>query len=122
MCVKWRLHPFYPYNHWWNNHEGDWQYIDVVVSSSNPDTAVLLGVEYRFHGAWLNYYKDWGSKPGLTSSFEFNPRTAVKPIQGTHPVVYVGAGSHGGYPHRGRGSNYIDNLTGPNEDEAQSQP
>ena len=110
---------FYPYNHWWNNHEGDWQYIDVVVSSSDPDTAVLLGVEYRFHGGWLNYYKDWGSEPGLTSNFEFNPRTAVKPIQGTHPVVYVGAGSHGGYPIGGEIQLY-QNLTGPSEEEARA--
>ena len=28
---------FYPYNDWWNNHEGDWQRVDVVVSSSDPD-------------------------------------------------------------------------------------
>ena len=90
---------FYPYNDWWNNHEGDWQRIDVVVSSSDPNTATILGVEYRFHGAWLNYYKDWGSKPGLTDSFVFNPRTEVKLspgpkrngiVQYTHPVVYVG--------------------------------
>ena len=68
---------FYPYNHWWNNHEGDWQGIDVVVSSSDPTTAQILGVEYRFHGVWLNYYKDWGSNPGLTSNFLFNPQTEV---------------------------------------------
>ena len=40
---------FYPYNDWWNNHEGDWQRIDVVVSSNDPNTATILGVEYRFH-------------------------------------------------------------------------
>ena len=89
---------FYPYNHWWDNHEGDWQGIDVVVSSSDPSTATLLGVEYRFHGAWLNYYKDWGSKPGLTTNFVFEPRTEIRLIQDTHPVVYVGAGSHAAYP------------------------
>ena len=108
---------FYPYNHWWNSHEGDWQGIDVVVSSSDPNTATILGVEYRFHGAWLNYYKGWGSNPGLTTNFVFNPRTAVKLspgptrnglIQYTHPVVYVGAGSHGGYPIGGKIQTYYD--------------
>ena len=110
---------FYPYNHWWNSHEGDWPRIDVVVSSSDPATAIILGVEYRFHSVWLNYYKDWGSKPGLTSDFVFNPRTEVKLSQGTHPVVFVGAGSHGGYPIGGEIQIY-KNLTGPSGDEVQA--
>ena len=118
---------FYPYNHWWNSHEGDWQGIDVVVSSSDPNTATILGVEYRFHGAWLNYYKDWSNKPGLTDSFVFNPRTEVKLspgptrngiVQYTHPVVYVGAGSHAAYPTGGEIQIYY-NVTGSNEDEVQ---
>ena len=108
---------FYPYNHWWNSHEGDWQGIDVVVSSSDPNTAQILGVEYRFHGAWLNYYKDWGSNPGLTTNFVFNPRTEVRLspgpkrsgiVQYTHPIIYVGAGSHGGYPIGGNVQIYRD--------------
>ena len=88
---------FYPYNDWWNNHEGDWQGIDVVVSSRSPDTAEFLGVEYRFHGAWLSYYKDYGDKPGITDSVVFDPQRAVRLI-GTHPVAYIGAGSHAAYP------------------------
>ena len=118
---------FYPYNDWWNNHEGDWQRIDVVVSSSDPDTATILGVEYRFHGGWLNYYKDWSTKPGLTTNFVFNPRTTVKLspgpmrngiVQYTHPVVYVGAGSHGAYPTGGEVQVYR-NLTGSSGGEVQ---
>ncbi len=93
---------FYPYNDWWNNHEGDWQGIDVVVSSSDPNTATILGVEYRFHKVWVNYYKDWGSNPGLTTNFVFNPHESVRLSQGTHPVVYVGAGSHAAYPVGGK--------------------
>ena len=69
-----QYHYFYPYNDWWNNHEGDWQRIDVVVSSWEPETAQVLGVEYRFHGAWTNYYKDYGNDPGLTSRFIFDPQ------------------------------------------------
>ena len=120
---------FYPYNDWWNDHEGDWQGIDVVVSSSDPNTATILGVEYRFHGAWLNYYKDWGSNPGLTTNFVFNPRTEVKlspgptrdgVVQYTHPVVYVGAGSHGGYPIGGEIQVYHEPLgSGQEDDEVQ---
>ena len=95
-----QYHYFYPYNDWWNNHEGDWQRIDVVISSSDPDdnTIEVLGVEYRFHGAWVTYYKNFPNRAGLTSSFDFNPQENLKLSQGTHPVVYVGAGSHAAYP------------------------
>ena len=34
---------FYPYNDWWNNHEGAWPRVDVVVSSSDPSTAQVQG-------------------------------------------------------------------------------
>ena len=95
-----QYHYFYPCNDWWNDHEGDWQRIDVVVSSSDPDdsTIEVLGVEFRFHDAWVTYYKDFPDHPGFTSSFEFNPRKNLKLSQGTHPVVYVGAGSHAAFP------------------------
>ena len=89
---------FYPYDDWWNNHEGDWQGIDVVVSSRDPETAEFLGVEYRFHGVWLSYYKDYSSEPGITDSFVFNAIEDVRLAAGTHPVAYIGAGSHAAYP------------------------
>ena len=92
-----RYRYFYPYNDWWNNHEGDWQGIDVVVTSRSPATAKFLGVEYRFHGAWLSYYKDYDNKPTITNSVVFDPQRAVRLI-GTHPVAYIGAGSHAAYP------------------------
>ena len=117
-----QYHYFYPYNHWWNNHEGDWQRVDVVIDSSEEE---VIGVEYRFHSAHLSYYKDYtspqgpnpfssakilGHRPefccvpsaGLTDSFVFNPRTDLKLSQGTHPIVYVGAGSHATYPVGGK--------------------
>ena len=49
---------FYPYNHWWNRHEGDWQRVHVVVNSRNPNDVNLevLGVEYLIHKAHLSYY------------------------------------------------------------------
>ncbi len=107
---------FYPYNHWWNRHEGDWPRVNVVVSSSDPDTAEVIGVEYLFHKAHLSYYNKFihtlelkdGTEtlrmemPDLTSNFVFDPQKEVKLSQGTHPVVYVGAGSHGLYPFGGK--------------------
>ena len=105
---------FYPYNNWYNKHEGDWQKINVII---NPQSVTVLGVEYFFHGAHLSYYDNYvitsevppgvgntgggtitEKKPDLTSNFVFNPRKKIKLIQGTHPVVYVGAGSQAAYP------------------------
>ena len=61
------------------------------MNSFNPNDADLIGIDYKFHGKGLTY----------TSIGEriFNPQTHFAPAEGeTHPVVYVGAGSHGGYP------------------------
>ena len=104
---------FYPYNHWWNRHEGDWQRIHVIVNTrhlhDNIDDIEVLGVEYLLHGAHLPYYDDYvmtfeippgvggggttitESMPDLTTSLVFNPRENIKLSQGTHPIVYVGA-------------------------------
>ena len=86
-----RYYYFYPFNDWQNNHEGDWPHINVIVDSFDPEDADLIGTDYKFHGKGLTY----------TSIGEriFNPQTHFAPAEGkTHPVVYVGAGSHGGYP------------------------
>ena len=87
-----RYYYFYPFNDFQNNHEGDWPYINVIVNSFDPNMARLIGVDYKFHGKGLTY--------SITGERIFNPRTHfVAPAEGgTHPVVYVGAGSHGGYP------------------------
>ncbi len=93
-----RYYYFYPFNDFQNNHEGDWQYINVIVNSFDPDMAKLIGTDYKFHGRGLTY----------TSIGEriFDPQTHFAPAEGgTHPVVYVGAGSHGGYP---TGGHYSD--------------
>ncbi len=89
---------FYPFNDFQNNHEGDWPLVNVIVNSFDPEMAELVGIDYKFHGNGLTY----------TSIGErtFNPQTHFAPAEGgTHPVVYVGAGSHGGYP---TGGHYSD--------------
>ena len=88
---------FYPFNDWQNNHEGDWQNVNVIVNSFDPNMAQLIGVDYKFHGKGLTY--------SITGERVFNPQTRfVAPAEGgNHPVVYVGAGSHGAYP---TGDNY----------------
>ena len=89
---------FYPFNDFQNNHEGDWPHINVIVNSHNPDDAELVGIDYNFHGNGLTYNSIGGRV--------FDPQKDFAPAEGeTHPVVYVGAGSHGGYP---TGGNYKD--------------
>ncbi|MYD61426.1 MAG: hypothetical protein F4W91_10325, partial [Gemmatimonadetes bacterium] len=91
-----RYYYYYPFNDWKNNHEGDWQSIDVIVTSRDTATAELFGVGYWFHSEGITYSQKGGRK--------FVPRTHFAPAEGgTHPVVYVGAGSHGGFP---TGGNY----------------
>ena len=93
-----RYHYFYPFNDWQNNHEGDWPHINVIVNSFDPGMAQLVGIDYNFHGNGLTYNSMGGRV--------FDPQKDFAPAEGgTHPVVYVGAGSHGGYP---TGGNYSD--------------
>ena len=95
---------FYPYNDWWNKHEGDWQLVNVVV------TGVVVGVEYLFHGAHLTYYDDEFlrnlgyniQRPQVNNAFthnpKFNPREEIRLSGLSRPIVYVGVGSHAAYP------------------------
>ena len=108
---------FYPYNDWWNNHEGDWEHINVVVSSLDPQQAVAEAVEYYFHH---DYIRRVVVEPD-TSGTSDNPLiglqglegvdNSVALIKGRRPVVYVGGwgeglggsgpGGHGSYPCHG---------------------
>jgi len=83
---------FYPFNASANRHEGDWEYINVILNSQNPTTATIQRVEYYFHHKYLNC-----STPGVDYYVK----------NSTHPRVYVaghicseycGEGSHGSYP------------------------
>jgi len=101
---------FYPFNDWQNNHEGDWPHINVIVNSHNPDDAELVGIDYNFHGNGLTYNSIGGRV--------FDPQKDFAPAEGeTHPVVYVGAGSHGGYPTGGNYSNPGGTILGEGVDE-----
>ena len=94
---------FYPFNDFVNNHEGDWEHINVVITSQNPATAQINRVIYYFHHYYYIAY---------TTQIE-NPTTFdCYVIDGTHPIVFVGGhgdaegcwvsgageGSHGSYP------------------------
>jgi hypothetical protein len=94
---------FFPFNDWVNDHEGDWEHIHLRVSSSDPESAELLGACYYFHDLALQ-----------------RSPSEIAIADGTHPVVWVGgrgewscgvcdasdcpggdgfgSGSHGSYP------------------------
>ncbi len=88
---------FYPFNASANRHEGDWEHINVVLDSQDPNIASITRVEYYFHEEVAPRYTA-GSDYFLVS--------------GTHPEVYVGGnigfidgysghGTHGSYPFNG---------------------
>jgi len=80
---------YYPYNDFINNHEGDWEHINVWVNSTNPSTASNVKVEYYFHYKYLVRY---------SGSFQAD--------DATHPRVYVGGQNTGIAPGVHSGGNY----------------
>jgi hypothetical protein len=94
----------YPYNDWAshggnNDHEGDWEVIYVFLDEQ----------ENARHVAYSKH---------VTIPFLYGPDTAVwqdvEKVNGMHPVVYVGCGSHASYLRRGkhRFFMYIDRAKG----------
>jgi hypothetical protein len=68
---------FYPYNDGYNNHEGDWEHINVRLNGQNPTTAAITQIDFYFH----NKVKT------LASGYQLE--------NGTHPKVYVGGSCAG---------------------------
>jgi RsiW-degrading membrane proteinase PrsW (M82 family) len=67
---------FYYYNDWFNKHEGDWEMVQVVLSSTGEPEWVVLS---QHHGGTR---RSW---------------SAAQIEEGTHPAVYVALGSHANY-------------------------
>ena len=110
----------YPYNDWAshggnNDHEGDWEVVYVFLDEQ----------EQARHVAYSKH---------VTIPFLYGPETAVwqdvEKVDGTHPVVYVGCGSHAGYLKRGEHRYFMyidrakgDHLTiGPGADQSWGEP
>ena len=68
---------FYPFNDGFNNHEGDWEHINVHLSSQNPALASIIEIDYYFH-----------HKVKTVS-------TGYYIEDSTHPIVYVGGSCAG---------------------------
>ena len=75
---------FYPYNHWNNLHEGDWEMIQLVFDADDAKEA--LGVE----PAEIGYSQHEGAE---RAGWDDDKLERI----GEHPVVYPGAGSHANY-------------------------
>jgi hypothetical protein len=75
---------FWTFNDWNDKHESDWEMIQLIFPANNAAAALAIGpseVGYAQHtGA---EHAEWGSDK-LT-------------LDGTHPVVYPGVGSHAAY-------------------------
>jgi hypothetical protein len=69
-------YPFAPPGSFWQAHEGDWEVVNVVLSSDEQP----LSVAYSQH--CLGQQRQWAD---------------LKPLDDTHPVVYVALGSHANY-------------------------
>jgi hypothetical protein len=72
---------FYPFNHWHNDHEGDWELVQVRLSKDRyePDQ---LTTSHHYSGSVI-------------------PWDNVSKINGTHPKIFVAKGSHGNWPTSG---------------------
>jgi hypothetical protein len=68
---------FYPYNDGYNNHEGDWEHINVRLNAQNPATAAITTIDFYFH----NKVKI------LSSGYQLD--------NGTHPKVFIGGSCAG---------------------------
>jgi hypothetical protein len=76
---------FYPFNDWNNNHEGDWEMVQLVFAAASPGEALgkqPLEIGYSQHeGAENAAWED----------------DKLERVDGTHPVVYPAAGSHANF-------------------------
>ena len=76
---------FYPFNDWNNNHEGDWEMVQLVFAAANAGDALSkapLEIGYSQHEGAEK--ADWGEDK-------------LQLVDGTHPVVYGAAGSHANF-------------------------
>lgn len=95
---------FFPFNDWVNNHEGDWEGINVIASSEDPATATLLDVEFFAHRVNLT-----------RGAVQLTEHCLI--LDATHPIAFIGGhgyeqgcaggagegeASHGFYPTAGR--------------------
>ena len=76
---------YYVFNDWLNTHEGDWEMIQLNFDAATPAAALAthpVEVGYSQHSSAER--SAWSAAP-------------LQTVDGTHPVVYVGNGSHANF-------------------------
>ncbi len=76
---------WYPFNQWNNNHEGDWEMIQLVFDA--PDAKAALAVP----PVEVGYSQHEGAESAMWGDEK------LELVGGTHPVVYPAAGSHANF-------------------------
>ncbi len=77
---------FYPFNDWVNNHEGDWEHINVFITSDDPNSSQIDRVVYYFHERYTI---------AADTQIEYpNGPFDCYVVDGTHPVVFVGGSAN----------------------------
>jgi hypothetical protein len=76
---------WYPFNRWNNNHEGDWEMIQLVFDA--PDAEAALAVP----PVEVGYSQHEGAEKAAWGDDK------LELVDGTHPVVYPAAGSHANF-------------------------
>lgn len=79
---------FYYYDDWTNNHEGDWEMVQIVLTNTQPITKVVPYVAYSQHKLTTEDLPFEGGSKRWREYVEWS---------GTHPIVYVGDGSHASF-------------------------
>lgn len=64
---------FYPFDDGPNDHEGDWEHINIIANTQIPDRAIIDAVQFYFHEKWREY-----------------PASDLEIHDDTHVRVYVG--------------------------------
>ena len=93
---------WYPYNHFADNHEGDWEMIQIILDEK---TRYPLKATYASHlgGTTCNWDEDVCCEAGAYGPIEnecglyFGQWVPFRRVGTTHPVVYVAPGSHASY-------------------------
>jgi hypothetical protein len=70
---------FYPFDDWWNVHEGDWELVQVILNNATRNP---MKITYAWHHGGSTF--DWDDPKFLK-------------MDGTHPAVFVARGSHASY-------------------------
>lgn len=94
---------FFPYNDFVNDHEGDWENVNIFIKKSEPDQ--IYAIEYQFHHKWIRI-RNKAENAGLIDIVNNHPilylggrPTNLEYFGGTNNFLGNGNGSHGIFPY-----------------------